>query len=57
MGRFPVMVQFIKKMNPRDLCYQCSKDGAEFLFGKLRLRDFRDELCFPAKNKIIIMSN
>ena len=42
-----------QKINPHDLCYKCSKDGPEFLFGKLRIRDYRDEPCFPSKVKIL----
>ena len=30
----------IETINPHDLCYQCSKHGADFLFGKLRIKDF-----------------
>ena len=45
-----------KIINPRDLCYQCSKDGPDFLFGKLIIRDSRYEPCFTAKN-IIMVSN
>ena len=36
-------------INPRDLCYQCSKDGSYFLSVKLRSRDFRDESCCTEK--------
>ena len=45
-----------KIINPHELCYQCSKDGPDFLFGKLIIRDSRYEPCFTAKN-IIIVSN
>ena len=38
-----------KKINPRDLCHQCSKDGPDFLFGMLIIRDSIDEPCFTAK--------
>ena len=30
-------------INPHDLFYQCSKDSQDFLFGKLRVVDYRDE--------------
>ena len=40
-----------EKINPRDSCYQCSKNIPEFLFVNLRVRDYRDELHFPAKIK------
>ena len=36
-------------INPHGLCYQCSKDGLYFLFGKLRIRYSRDEPHFPGK--------
>ena len=42
-----------KRINPHDLCYHSSKDFTEFLFGKLRIRNFRDEPCFPAKRKLL----
>ena len=32
-----------EKINPHDVCYQCSKHGPDFLFGKLRIEDFIDE--------------
>ena len=35
-------------INSHELYYQCSKDGPDFLFGKLRIRDSRDETHFPA---------
>ena len=31
--------------------YQCSKYGPDFLFGKLKIRDSRDEQQFPRKEK------
>ena len=40
-----------EKINPHDLCYQCSKDGPDFLFGKSRIRDSRDEPYFHEKIK------
>ena len=38
-----------KKINPHDLCYQCSKYGPDFLFVKLIIRDSIDEPFFTAK--------
>ena len=38
-----------KTINHHDLYYQCSKDGPDFLFGKLMFRDSRDEPCLTAK--------
>ena len=38
-------------INSCDLCYRFSKDGPDFSFGKLRIRDSRDEPHFPAKRK------
>ena len=35
------------------VCYQCSKDGPEVLFGKSRITDCRDEPCFYAKIKLL----
>ena len=40
-------------INPHDLCYQCSKYGPDFLFGKLRMIDFRYETCFTSKIKLL----
>ena len=40
-------------INSHDLCYQCSKYGPGFLFGKLGIRDSRDEPHFPAKIKLL----
>ena len=36
-------------INPHDLCYWCSKYVPEFLFGKFRIIDSRNEPYFPAK--------
>ena len=36
-------------INPNDLFYQYSKHVPDFLFGKLRIRDYRDEPCFTEK--------
>ena len=36
------------------MCYQCDKDGPEFLFGKLSIRDKRDEPYFPVKRKLLL---
>ena len=41
-----------KTINKHDLCYQCSKDGPEFLFGNLSIGDSRGEPYFPAKKLI-----
>ena len=38
-----------KTINPHALYYQCSKDGPDFLFEKLIIRDSRDEPCLTAK--------
>ena len=38
-----------KTINIHDFCYQRSKYAPDFLFRKLRISDFRDELCFPEK--------
>ena len=40
-------------MNPHELCYQCFKDGPEFLFGKLRMKDSRYKPNFTAKRKLL----
>ena len=32
-----------KTVNKHDFCYQCSEDGSEFLFGRLSIKDKRDE--------------
>ena len=40
-------------MNTHYLCYQCSKYGPDFLFGNLRIRDCKDEPCFPEKRKLL----
>ena len=40
-------------INARDLCYQCSKDGPNFLFGKLRIRYSRKEPHLPTKIKLL----
>ena len=42
-----------KKINPHDLCYRCSKDGPDFLFGKLRVRGSIDEPRFLAEIKLL----
>ena len=42
-----------KKINPHDLCYQRSKDGPDFLFCKLRIRDSIDERHFPEEIKLL----
>ena len=39
--------------NPHDLCYQCSKDGPNFLFGTLSIRGSGDEPHFPAERKLL----
>ena len=49
MGRFPGVVHDQETINPHDLCYQCFKYGPYFLFGKLRIKDFRNEPHFPGK--------
>ena len=36
-------------INTNDLCYQCSKDGPDFLFGKSSIRDSRDKPNFLQK--------
>ena len=36
-----------------DLCYHCSKDVPDFLFGKLRIGDCRYEQYFPEKRKLL----
>ena len=46
-------VIYQKTVNPHDLCYQCSKYGPEYLFGKLRIRDCRDKPYFSGKTKLI----
>ena len=40
-------------INPHDLCYKFSEDGLDFLFGKLRIRDYRDKPYFPAKIELL----
>ena len=40
-------------INPYDLCYQCSKHVPDYLFGKLRIKDFNDEQHFPERIKLI----
>ena len=42
-----------KSINHRDLFHHCSKDGPYFLFGKLRIRDYRYEPCFPPKKSLL----
>ena len=44
-------------IDPHYLCYQCSKDSQEFLFGKQRIRDPRYEPYFPAQTKSISCQN
>ena len=53
-------VIYQQKINPRDLCYQCSKDVTDFLFGKLRIRDYIYKPwfylkvnCYHIKSKLI----
>ena len=36
-------------ITPYDLCNQCSKYGPNFLVGKLRINDFRDQSFSPSK--------
>ena len=38
-----------QKINHHYSFYQCYKYGSDFLFGKLRIRDSRDEPCFPER--------
>ena len=45
-------VIYQQTINPHDLFYQCSKDGPEFLFGKLSIRGYRDDPYFTAKIKL-----
>ena len=40
-------------INPCDLCYQCFKNGPDFLFGKFRIKDFNDEPHFPERIKLV----
>ena len=40
-------------INTNWLCYQCSKYGSDFLFGKFRIRNSRDKPYFPAKRKLL----
>ena len=42
-----------EKINLSDLCYQCYRFVSEFLFGKLRIRDYREEPHFPAKISLL----
>ena len=42
-----------KTINCYDFCYQCSKYGPDFLFGNFRIRDCKDEPCFPEKRKLL----
>ena len=42
-----------KIINPHDLCYQCSEDGPDLLFGKLIIGDCIYEPCFPAKWRLL----
>ena len=46
-------VIYEETINPRDLCYQFSKDGPDFLFGKLKIRYSIYEPYFPAKIKVL----
>ena len=39
--------------NHHDICHQCSKDGPDFLFGKLRVRGSIDEPRFLAEIKLL----
>ena len=39
----------IKYINFHDFCHRCYKDGPYFLFGKLSIRDIKDEPYFPGK--------
>ena len=40
-------------MNPHELFYQCYKYGPDFLYGKLRIKDFNDEPHLIKNNKLI----
>ena len=42
-----------RQINPHELCYQCSKDGPNFLFGKFRIRHSRYEPHFTAERKLL----
>ena len=46
-------VIYQQTINTNELCEQCSKDGPEFLFGKMGIRGSRYEPCFPAKGKLL----
>ena len=40
-------------INHHDLCYQFSKDGSDFLFGRFGIMDSRDKTHFLAKTKLL----
>ena len=42
-----------EKINPHFFCYQCSKNGPDCLFSKLRIKDFNDEPHFTDKKQLI----
>ena len=41
------------KIDHNDFCYQCSKDGPDFLFGDLRIRDKKMNYFSLQKNKFL----
>ena len=41
-------------INLNKLCYQCSKHGPDFLFGKFVIKDFIHEPHFPERKKLIL---
>ena len=43
----------IDKENTHDFCYQCSKDGPEFLFINLIIWDCREEPHFLTKRNVL----
>ena len=54
IGKIPISGTIDKKtINHHDFHYQCSKDGPEFLFGNLKIRDCKDEPYFPTKGKLL----
>ena len=49
-GKIPrIGVIDTKTISTHDLCYWCSKHGPDFLFGKLRIKDFNYEPYFPGR--------
>ena len=44
---------FPETIDTHYLFYQCSKHGPDFLFGKLRIKDFNDEPHFTKTIKLI----